>query len=336
MERWFHVPTGLRRLRATAGSVCSMLPLTAVLGMMPACIDTNGRTREQSVYWFDGVDPGSVPADCSEDDGLEFLILENFELGASPGIFTNNEICNECQEYDAALAEAEAALNGAPLDDPEQLEALTAARDEAEEDLQACVARCRASQDPTDFDKPLPADEVPNGRCGSRYSLHITAGPFENWGGVVGFPLPAPRAPDVSPEEEPRAVDYEGLAFWARTHPYRRQILRVNLVDPATDSTLTEEEGRRCNPEVDLDNYQESCDPYGSYAQLNQDWHLILLPYREMRQAGSGVPSPALDLENVRQLSMMYPQGSWDFWIDDVGFYRRTSEPGEPSEGGED
>jgi hypothetical protein len=43
-----------------------------------------------------------------------------------------------------------------------------------------------------------------------------------------------------------------------------------------------------------------------------------------MRQQGWGRRAEYFDLTAIMSFSIFYPQGPWDFWIDDLAFYRRT------------
>ncbi len=225
------------------------------------------------------------PTDCSATPGLELELIDDFELGAATGAFTNNEVCARCAELE-------------------------------DEELATCQDACVQSQYPTDFDKPLPAELIPDGRCGSRYALHVTTQSFHAWGGVIGFPFSPPT--DVRP--------YEGIAFWGRVAWNTRSTVRTSLLDAETDSQYRDPDTgeARCEEENTLDVFQEGCDPFGAYSVMTGDWQLFLVPFDEMRQRGFGHKAPFLDIGAVRQLSIEYGLGEWDFWIDDLAFYRRA------------
>lgn len=230
------------------------------------------------------VDTGPrTPPDCSADDGLEMLVVDDFELGAASTAFTNNEICDPCLD-----------LSG--------------------EDLLVCQDRCIASQTPTDLDKPLPAELIPEGRCESSYALHVTTTQFRKWGGLVGFRF--------SPALDAR--DYDGVAFWGRVAWGTRSSLRATALDPETDATFIDPDSGvpRCDGESDLDEFAEACDPYGAFAVMTGDWQFFRIPFSEMRQRGFGHVAPFLDLGAILQVSIEYGIGEWDFWIDDIALYR--------------
>lgn len=224
------------------------------------------------------------PPDCDVADGFELLPIDDFERGAATNAFTNNEVCDRCtrQEGDARAA---------------------------------CENACRESQSPTDFDKPLPAELIPDGRCGSRYALHLTSEFFYEWGGLVGFPF----APDTD------VSDYEGVAFWGRIRWNTRSTVRVAALEPETDATYRDPETDlpRCDPQSTLDDFDEACDPHGAFVIMTGDWQWFAVPFAEMRQRGFGHVAPGLDLTQVRRVDIEYGQGAWDLWVDDLAFYRR-------------
>jgi len=213
-------------------------------------------------------------------------MLDDFELGAATSAYTNNEVCEDCADLEA-------------------------------DELLACQDRCRSSQDPTDYDKPLPAELIPGGRCGGRYALHVETQAFHQWGGVVGFKLGAGFD----------ASAYDGVAFWGRIAWGTRAVLRASVLDPETDATyLDPDTGEAlCEEDNTLDVFQEACDPFGGYTILNGDWQLFLVPFEEMRQRGYGHVSAELDLSQLRQVSLEYGMGSWDFWVDDLALYRKAA-----------
>ena len=257
-----------------------------VLGLS-ACGGTDGPplARDQATP----EDTGPVrPTDCSADDAYETLLIDDFERGATTNAFTNNEVCAGCQ-----------GLTG--------------------DDLASCQADCRQSQTPTDLDKPLKTEEIPDGRCGSRYALHVTTEQFYEWGGLVGFPF----SPGID------ASGYAGIAFWGRVAWGARSTVRGAAVDPETDATFVDPTtgGPLCDPESTLDDFHDACDPYGAYAVMTGDWEYFVLPFSEMRQRGFGDRTTYLDLGAIRQVSIEYEFGAWDFWIDDLSFYRLKEAP---------
>lgn len=254
------------------------------------CGGTDGPPLDSVAPGYGGAfqveDTGPVHAtDCAADDDLELYIIDDFELGAATGAFTNNEVCEDCRELEGQR-------------------------------LIECQDLCIASQYPTDYDKPLPSEIIPGGRCGSRYALHLTSQSFHDWGGLVGFPF----APAFD------ARDYDGVAFWGRVAWGTRSTLRATVLDPETDSTFVDPDSGEslCDGESDLDEFDEACDAFGGYAYMTGDWKFYRIPFAEMRQRGYGHVAPFIDLGAARQVSVEYGTGAWDFWVDDLAFYKKA------------
>jgi hypothetical protein len=133
--------------------------------LVAACGGEIGDRPEEKPEQALPADPGSRAFDCAVDDDFELESIEDWELGAGTGWYTNNEICEDCE----ALAEPERAR---------------------------CNAQCLAIQTPSFFEKPLGASRIEGGRCGSEWALSVRAGPMTDWGGVIGLQFGEPR--DVS------------------------------------------------------------------------------------------------------------------------------------------
>lgn len=267
-------------MKRRVGSVVLALLLLGLC--LVGCGGTSGDPLERD-EWNPGDTGPARPTDCAANSQLDLLLIDDFELGAATGAFTNNEVCDDCRDLEG-------------------------------EELFACQDLCVASQDPTDYDKPLPAELIPGGRCGSRYALHITTESFHHWGGIVGFPF----APAID------ARDYDGVAFWGRIAWGTRSTVRASVLDPETDATFVDPRTgeTRCEGASTLDVFQEVCDAYGGYAVMTGDWQLFTVPFEEMRQRGYGHVASYLDVGSILQVSIEYGMGAWDFWIDDLAFYR--------------
>lgn len=275
-----------------ASRVAGAAVVAVVIAAMPlSCVSSDEDAAGPGWGGAGAVDTGPrVAPDCSADHGLEFFVIDDFELGAATTAFTNNDVCYRC-----SLQEGEGGAGGFGAVDSE------------------CEADCRSSQSPNSFETPLYAELIPEGRCESRYALHLTGGPFTEWGGLVGFPF----APGVD------ATEFDGVSFWGRVAWGTRSTVRLAALDPETDSSFQDESGEsRCAGESSLDNFSEACDPFGSYAVMTGNWRFFKLPFEELRQKGYGHKAPYLDLGFIRQIAVEYGQGSWDFWIDDLAFYR--------------
>jgi len=271
-------------------------------------------------------DPGARPVSCDVDSELELVMIDDFESGAANAAwYTNNDVCEPCQDLlnDISLIDRLAHCPRFPdepeCNDPDNQDFLpgpraTELRDDREAKLAVCAPPCRASQFPSLFDKPLPADVVPGTRCGSTRALHLSGGPFLDWGGNAGMNFVPPR--DASP--------FEGVAFWARRGGAGRNPLRIELSERHTDQNYDQGNGQPlCQPDTNDDNSFLGCDKWGAHAVLDDDWRFYLLPFAEFRQAGWGRPAPFLDIWRLMSITLRYDAGYWDFWIDDIAFYRR-------------
>ena len=226
-----------------------------------------------------------LPTDCHAADGLELWPIDNFELGAATNGYTNNEVCAKCSHL-------------------------------ADEALRTCQALCRESQSPSALDRPLPAELIPDTRCGSRYALHVESQHFYQWGGLIGLPF----APALD------AREYEGVAFWGRIRWGTRSTVRAGLLDPQTDATFIDPSTGepRCQDNGTLDDLEDSCDPFGAFTVMTGDWQFFTVPFEEMRQRGFGHPARFIDLGALRRVSIEFGFGAWDVWIDDISLYRRA------------
>lgn len=166
------------------------------------------------------------------------------------------------------------------------------------------------------------------------------------------------------------ATGWEGLALWVRKTPEPEvpepvgRGVRVGIRDLFTvestgadekycGSAATEEnpEANRETPAADRSTCPPSapcptlsevgsdhpeklcCDPFGLSVGLTEDWHLWTVPFDEMQQGGYGRARPeGLQTSRLVRLELALGPGNYDFWIDDIAFYRRRA--GSGGEGG--
>jgi hypothetical protein len=170
---------------------------------------------------------------------------------------------------------------------------------------------CRASQNVTLYDKPLPAEIIAaGGRCRSTRAMHLSTIPLEEWGANLGTALPGLDA-----------SDWTGVSFWARRSQSSRGSIRVELADARTDPATG-----TCRADVPRDALAEGCDRFGAWASIGSDWRFFTLPFTDFRQGGWGVYAGRLEPGDLRALTFLFPAGRWDVWIDDVAFYRHSAE----------
>jgi hypothetical protein len=260
---------------------------------------------------------------CTPPPDVEFFSIEDFEFGAGGGFFVSNDVCNVCQDF----VNQSNAINNAGQASQRAAELAQLAAQ-----LESCRPSCDAvTRSPYFFESPRVAEPIEGGRCGSRFAMHIAGGPYVDWGGNMrlGFATPI-NVSSVEVVDEltglPRpALDFDGVSFWGRLGGPGGNNLRVEVAEKHTADNYTggPNGGPICMPNTTDANSELGCDQFGATAQLRGSWQLFLIPFAEMRQGGWGRPSQEFDLTGLMALSISYPQGSWDFWVDDVAFYRQ-------------
>jgi hypothetical protein len=268
-------------------------------------------------------DTAPVHSSCEPPVGIELAMLEDFEFGAAGGFFVNDDVCTICQGYVNESNDIRNAGQAEPR--AVELAELSAA-------LEACRPSCNAiTRTPNFFENPRVAEPIASGRCESRFALHVVGGPYVEWGGSMNLSFAPPvNVTDVDVTDGVTgsirvARDYDGVTFWARLGGAGGNNLRVEVGERHTSDTYTggPNGGPLCTPNTTEDNDELGCDKFGAYAQLRASWQRFMIPFAEMRQAGWGQRAAQFDLTGLMALSMAYAQGSWDFWIDDVAFYRQ-------------
>jgi hypothetical protein len=64
------------------------------------------------------------------------------------------------------------------------------------------------------------------------------------------------------------------------------------------------------------------CDRFGVGVGLDEGWRFVAIPFSSMRQQGYGPAALCLYTQGLKGLSFTLAAGNWDFWIDDIAFYR--------------
>jgi hypothetical protein len=72
---------------------------------------------------------------------------------------------------------------------------------------------------------------------------------------------------------------------------------------------------------------RERCgNPFSRPVTVGLDWQLIRVPFTELRQADEGHVADEMDLASVKQLVFTHTTGWIDFWVANIGFYRRPQQ----------
>jgi hypothetical protein len=99
--------------------------------------------------------------------------------------------------------------------------------------------------------------------------------------------------------------------------------------------------GKSCNKAVTSDGHSDSfcfdpdkdptppakrerCNnPFSRAFNVSTDWQLVRIPFKDLRQADEADVAPEQDLSSVKQLVVTYGGGWIDFWVANIGFYRK-------------
>jgi hypothetical protein len=271
----------------------------------------------------DQVDLGGGPVDCNALDGYELYLLDNWEAGAaSISWYVNNDRTADSDPK--------------PDTDPVPAEEIIGGR---------CVGARPSANAATVCD----TSDMPPGECTrelepeSRFAFHQRTGLLTANGGQLGRGFPpicpdgaplchfAPGPPEVGPCSPSMgstpATDgctgrdfsqWEGVFVWARVGPYSADTVKVRVADK-----LTDDKGCVCNPYTNQNDPGDGCDKFSAFVGLDGTFRAYLVPFDRMQQGGWGMRSPGLDTSDLFSFALEYGRGSWDLWIDDIGFYRR-------------
>jgi hypothetical protein len=187
----------------------------------------------------------------------------------------------------------------------------------------------------------VPVTPLPEERCASSESgmhfwgkdLAVCVRPETGrpgWGAAIDVNLvPEGRTLDAS--------EFDGVVFWARRGPglsgsaiifsVADQFTsgRGALEDPDTGELVrcdTSDPSTASMPVPDA----EKCDAFGTTVTLVDKWTYVKVPFVTLRQKGFGLPSPLgmLDVTELVRFQFLMSSGDWDFWVDNVAFYRET------------
>jgi len=106
--------------------------------------------------------------------------------------------------------------------------------------------------------------------------------------------------------------------LWARVGPGSQASVKVR-----TDDRSTDDKGCICNPYTNQNDSSDGCDKWGRFITLDPTFTVYRVPFSELQQGGWGAASPGLDTSDLFSIAVEYGRGSWDLWLDDIGFYRR-------------
>jgi hypothetical protein len=205
----------------------------------------------------------------------------------------------------------------------------------------------------------FPGEAIPGGRCGvPSTGLHVVGtrvaqciqpdSPSEDSDGKIGWganfqvdalPVGAPdtggaacgETPDGVPDPGSAFFDascWDGVSFWARkSGPSGGSSLTVTVTDVFTSmSPIPNEAGAYYCSISETAPDSTKCDAMGRVVTMTEEWQFFVLPWNSLNQKGYGVPSllGRVDSGNIKGLTILVSPGDWDFWVDDVSFFRKA------------
>ncbi|MBN2343670.1 MAG: hypothetical protein JXX29_18935 [Deltaproteobacteria bacterium] len=215
------------------------------------------------------------------------------------------------------------------IDDTQQIEMIDPCRESQAlthkelEDFELGIASTWwLSTDGTGTVDPMPGREpeatlIEGGRCGvSKYALNIRTEGTTIFGGAMGLNFMFPTD----------ASEYDGIAFWGRVEPESNQrVIFFGVSETNTDEwssqRYSEDDTPSCLEVTDDDS--QKCDRFGIAVGLGEEWRFIKLPFSKFAQRGYGQVVPeGMDTTNLFGLNIGFGAGDFNFWIDDISFYK--------------
>lgn len=164
-----------------------------------------------------------------------------------------------------------------------------------------------------------------SGRCGSSFAQHVSGKGFTSYGPslsqdflykdamtemVVGMPIDASA--------------YTGVMFWARKGDSAGAAPTLRLI---VNDVTTHELGGVCDPKAAPGSggmMSSACwDGWMTEKALPSNWTLVKVPFSVLKQGGFGMKGEAIKPDKLYGLTFQMPNmAAFDFWIDDVSFYK--------------
>jgi hypothetical protein len=262
----------------------------------------------------DLVPPDATPLDpCVADAGYELQPIVNFEPFAMGTGINRNAACNQgvsCAFY----------FNG----------------DRANSPPDGCNPELNVESTPPLASSALRGRDIPGGRCETSTSaLNIMARNLavcidprtgrKGWGAGMDVTFSSPFD----------ATEWEGFSFWVKRGsppvPGDNRTDNKSIIALAVDQYSSGEPAcDATDPALATVQVPDTakCDPFGASVTLTDEWSFVPVRFSAMRQKGFGVASPigGLDTSGIIRLQFLLTAGEWDFWIDDISFFRAPSE----------
>lgn len=164
------------------------------------------------------------------------------------------------------------------------------------------------NNDGTGAQAPQPGDESeglvdsPGSPDSPEHALHTSGAAFTRWGAFAAARLNASRSGACSYD----LSRYTGMRLSIKGEGS----LRVNLGAVPTTPVV---DGGTCST--------DACSDYGKSLELTSDWQSQDVSFAELEQPAWATPAP-LELESALRVSFWAERGDFEFWVDDLRFYR--------------
>jgi hypothetical protein len=172
-------------------------------------------------------------------------------------------------------------------------------------------------QTPTAGGPCFPSLIPDGGRCGSLHAMHTFGSGFTSYGAGLGFNLnQAPGGMLPMPYD---AMGYNGIAFWALGPASGSLEIQVEILTSATTPVSA---GGECVSACDDHFYLAVQFPSTGWAELTVP---LAAGPGQLAQQGFGTPAT---FDKTKLLAVQFvstkiidPSDTFDFWVDDIGFY---------------
>lgn len=194
-----------------------------------------------------------------------------------------------------------------------------------------CPADAQASKSQSGNQNGLRTNAIPDGRCDeSTAGFHFVGKDIatcvsgatgrRGWGGSFEI--------QFSPSFD--ASGWDGVSFWVRKgeEPSGATLI-LTVADPYTDGHEYMDPVTGVTRKCDMTASttipdSEKCDAFGVAVTLTSEWAFVAARFEDLHQKGFGLPSPLGHLKSseIAKMQYLFVAGDWDFWIDDLAFFR--------------
>jgi hypothetical protein len=164
------------------------------------------------------------------------------------------------------------------------------------------------------------------GRCGaSSFAQHVSGKGFTSYGPSLSSDFVYKDGMTQELVGEPMdGSTYTGIAFWARKGDTAGAAPTLRLI---VNDVTSHELGGVCNPASAPGAggvASDACwDGWMTERALPSTWTLIKVPFTALKQGGFGMAGEAIQPDKLYGLTFQMPNmATFDFWIDDVVFYK--------------